>query len=87
MAMNRPQLREGLVRLALGGVMCMAGGLATTAAVMGAARSRIQQWDEPPIAKARRRYAQGRSAAVACTDGWRQNSHQVARDLVGAGGS
>jgi hypothetical protein len=86
-AMNRPLLSGGLVLLALGGVMCMAGGLATTAAVVGAARSWMQQWDEPPSAKARRRYAQARSAAVAGAHGWRQNSAQPAGDLAGAGGS
>ena len=70
---NRVLLGGGAALLALGGLLCMAGGLAATAAVVGAARSWVRQWDEPPRAVARRRLTQARSAAVAGAQGWRQN--------------
>jgi hypothetical protein len=82
--MNRSLLSGGLVLLAVGGVLCMAGGLAATVAVAGAARDWIRQWDEPPSTKARRRYAQARAAAAAGADVWKQNARQSA-DAVPAG--
>jgi hypothetical protein len=75
---NRALLNGGLVLLVVGGVLCVGGGVAATVAMMGAARSWIRQWDEPPSAKARRRYLQARSAAVAGAHGWKQNGHEVA---------
>lgn len=70
---NRVLLGGGAVLMAVGGLLCMAGGMAATAAVVGAVRSWVQQWDEPPRAVARRRLAQARSAAAAGAQGWRQN--------------
>jgi hypothetical protein len=75
---NRFLMNGGLVLLAVGGVLFVGGGVATTVAMMGAARSWIRQWDEPPSAKARRRYLQARSAAAAGAYGWKQNGHQAA---------
>ena len=75
---NRSLLNAGLVLVAVGGVLSLAGGLAATAAVLGAARSWVRQWEEPPSAKARRRYAQARSAALAGAYGWKQNGRQSA---------
>lgn len=83
--MNRSLLNTGLALLAVGSVLCAAGGVAATMAVVGAARSWIRQWDEPPAAKARRRYTQARSAAVAGAQGWKQNGNQSA-DVSGAVG-
>jgi hypothetical protein len=79
---NRSLLNGGLVLVAVGSVLCMTGGLAAMAAVVGAARSRVRQWDDPPSAKARRRYAQARSAAVAGAQGWKQNGDQPAGDIA-----
>jgi hypothetical protein len=70
---NRALIAGGAALLAVGGLLCMAGGLAATVAVVGAARSWVRQWDEPPRAVARRRLAQARSAATAGASGWRQN--------------
>ena len=73
--MNRPLLNGGLVLLALGGVMCMAGGL----------RPRRPWWARPAAGcgsgtsrRARRRAVatpRHAPAAVAGAQGWRQNSH------------
>jgi hypothetical protein len=81
---NRALLGGGAVLMAVGGLLCMAGGLAATAAVVGAARSWVQQWDEPPRTVARRRLAQARSAAVAGAHEWRQNGQLLAADQVAA---
>jgi hypothetical protein len=75
---NRSLMTGGLVLLAVGGVLCVSGGVAATVAMLGAARSWIRQWDEPPTLKARRRYVQARSAAVAGAHGWKQNGHPAA---------
>ncbi len=73
---NVPLLTGGLALLAVGGVLCMFGGLAATVAVVGAARGWVRQWDEPPSAKARRTYQQARAAAAAGVQGWQQDGHQ-----------
>jgi hypothetical protein len=73
---NRSLLAGGAALLAVGGLLCMAGGLAATVAVVGAARSWVQQWEEPPRVLAGRRLAQARSAAVAGAQGWRQSGQQ-----------
>ncbi len=70
---NRPLLTAGLVMLGVGCLLCMGGGIAVSVAAVTATRSWVRQWDEPPSAMARRRYAQARSAAVAGAQGWRQN--------------
>lgn len=75
---NRSLLNGGLVLLAVGGVLCVSGGVAATVAMLGAARSWMRQWDEPPTVKARRRYVQARSAAVAGAHGWKQNGPPAA---------
>jgi hypothetical protein len=75
---NRSLMNGGLVLLAVGGVLWVSGSVAATVAMMGAARSWIRQWDEPPAAKARRRYGQARSAAFAGAQGWKQNGHRTA---------
>jgi hypothetical protein len=82
---NRPLLTGGLVMLGVGCLLCMGGGIAVTVAAVTATRSWVRQWDEPPSAMARRRYAQARSAAVAGAQGWRQNGPS-ARE-VSAGGT
>ncbi|HEY6749152.1 MAG TPA: hypothetical protein VI357_25965 [Mycobacteriales bacterium] len=81
---NRRLLSGGLVMLGLGGILWVAGSLVTTAVAVAAVRGRIQQWDEPPGAKARRRYTQARSAAIAGAHGWRQNGQRpgVSADVV-----
>jgi hypothetical protein len=81
---NRPLLTGGLVMLGLGGLLWVAGSLVTTAVAVAAVRGRMQQWDEPPSAKARRAYTQARSAAVAGAQGWRQNGQRsgVPTDVV-----
>jgi hypothetical protein len=75
-ALNRPLLKAGVVLLAVGGVLASVGGLVATVAAVGATRNWVQQWEEPPNAKARRAYQQARSAAVAGAQGWRQNGYQ-----------
>jgi hypothetical protein len=69
---NRPLLTGGLVMLGVGWLLCMGGGIAVSVAAVAATRSWVRQWEEPPSAMARRRYAQARSAAVAGAQGWRQ---------------
>jgi hypothetical protein len=70
---NRALFMGGLVLVSAGAVLGMVGALATSAALVGAARSWMRQLDEPPSAMARRRWAQARSAAAAGAQGWRQN--------------
>ena len=83
--LNRPLLTAGVALLAVGGLLCMAGGLAMTAALVGAARNWMQQWDEPAGAKARRLSAQARAAAAAGASGWRQDAaRRPAGDLPGS---
>jgi hypothetical protein len=77
---NRGLVTAGLIMVGIGSLLAMAGGLAATVAALGATRSWVQQWDEPPNAKARRAYQQARSAAAAGAQGWRQNS-QPSADL------
>jgi hypothetical protein len=70
---NRPLLISGLALLGVGGLLCVAGGITAAIAAVGATRSWVSQWDEPPAAMARRRYGQARSAALAGAQGWKQN--------------
>jgi hypothetical protein len=81
---NRPLLGGGLVLLAAGSVLALAGSVATTVALVGATRNWVRQWDEPPSALARRRYAQARSAAMAGAEGWKTNGRSG--DRLGTGG-
>lgn len=81
--MNRSLMNGGIVLLALGGVLCISGAVAASVAMVGAARSWVRQWDEPPTVKARRRYAQARSAAVAGAQGWKQNGTSDVAGVVG----
>jgi hypothetical protein len=86
-SINRPLLAGGVGLLAAGAVLCLAGGVATTVAVIGATRTWVGQWEESPAAKARRRYAQARSAAVAGANVWKQNSRgHVDTSMAGASG-
>lgn len=73
---NRPLLLGGLVLISVGALIGTVGGIATTVAVIGAARSWVGQLDEPPSATARRRLAQARAAAIAGAQGWRQANGQ-----------
>jgi hypothetical protein len=82
--LNRPLLTGGLVLIGVGAVIALAGSIAATVAAVGATRSWVRQWDEPPSAVARRRYAQARSAAVAGAQGWRQNDQRAGQFSVDA---
>jgi hypothetical protein len=79
---NRALLTGGTVLISVGALLGMVGAMATSAAVIGAARSWIRQWDEPPSSIARRRLLQARSAAVAGAQGWRQNGSQAGQAVV-----
>ncbi len=57
---NRDLLVGGAVLMSVGAVIGMAGALATSVAVIQAARSWVGQLDEPPSVIARRRLAQAR---------------------------
>ena len=82
---NRPLLLGGLVLISVGALIGTVGGIATTVAVIGAARSWVGQLDEPPSATARRRLAQARAAAIAGAQGWRQSERPgVGRALARA---
>jgi hypothetical protein len=70
---NRALLLGGVVLISTGALLGTVGGIAMTVAAIGAARSWVRQLDESPSAMARRRLAQAKSAAVAGTQGWRQN--------------
>ena len=69
---NRTLFVGGAVLMSVGAVLGMAGALATSVAVVRAARAWVRQWDEPPSVIARRRLAQARTAAVAGAQGWRE---------------
>jgi hypothetical protein len=69
--LNRPLLGGGLVLVAVGALIALTGSVAASIAVIGATRSWVRQWEEPPSALARRRYAQARSAALAGAQVWR----------------
>lgn len=47
---NRALMGGGAALVAIGGILCMAGGLAVTAAVIGASRSWLGRREEPPRA-------------------------------------
>jgi hypothetical protein len=71
---NRGLLVGGAVLMSVGAVVGMVGALATSIAVIGAARSWVGQLDEPPSAIARRRLAQAKIAAAAGAQGWREHA-------------
>jgi hypothetical protein len=75
---NRTLFVGGVVLMSVGAALGMAGALATSVAVIGAARAWVRQWDEPPSAIARRRMAQARTAAVAGAQGWREHGARLA---------
>jgi hypothetical protein len=76
--LNRGLLVGGVVLISVGALIGLVGGIATSAAMIGAARSWARQLDEPPSAMARRRFAQARTAALAGAQagaqGWRQHA-------------
>jgi hypothetical protein len=74
---NRGLLVGGAILMSVGAAVGMVGALATSVAVIGAARSWVSQWDEPPSAIARRRLAQARSAAAAGAQGWREHAERL----------
>ena len=74
---NRTLLVGGAVLMSVGAVIGMAGALATSVAVIQAARSWIGQLDEPPSVTARRRLAQARTAASAGAQGWREHAQRL----------
>jgi hypothetical protein len=80
--LNRPLLGGGLVLVAVGGLIALTGSVAAAIAVLGATRSWVSQWEEPPSALARRRYAQARSAALAGAQVWRQNGQPASEYSV-----
>jgi hypothetical protein len=75
---NRGLLVGGAILMSVGAVVGMIGALATSVAVIGAARSWVGQWDEPPSAMARRRLAQARTAAAAGVHGWQEHGARMA---------
>jgi hypothetical protein len=74
---NRGLLVGGAILMSVGAVVGMTGALATSVAVIGAARAWVRQWDEPPSALARRRLAQARTAAAAGAHGWREHAERL----------
>jgi hypothetical protein len=74
---NRTLFVSGAVLMSVGAVVGMAGALATSVAVIGAARAWVRQLDEPPSAMARRRLAQARTAAAAGAQGWREHAQRL----------
>lgn len=74
---NRTLLVGGAVLMSVGAVIGMAGALATSVAVIQAARSWVGQLDEPPSVMARRRLAQARTAASAGAQGWREHAMRL----------
>src|SRR3954470_17651500 len=75
---NRGLLVGGAVLMSVGAVVGMVGALATSIAVIGAARSWVGQLEEPPSAMARRRLAQAKTAAAAGAQGWREHGTRLA---------
>jgi hypothetical protein len=74
---NRGLLVGGAILMSVGAVVGMVGALATSVAVIGAARSWVRQLDEPPSAMARRRLAQAKTAAAAGAQGWREHGARL----------
>jgi hypothetical protein len=79
---NRALLLGGVVLISTAALLGTVGGITMTVAVIGAARSWVRQWEEPPSAKARRRLAQARSAAAAGAHGWRENGSAPGNSTV-----
>jgi hypothetical protein len=75
--MNRSLLVGGAILMSVGAVVGTVGAIATSVAVIGAARSWVSQWDEPPSVMARRRLAQARTAAAAGAQGWREHAERL----------
>ena len=67
----------GAVLISVGAVIGMVGGLATSVAVIQAARTWVRQLDEPPSVTARRRLAQAKTAANAGAQGWRDHAMRL----------
>src|SRR4051812_19801522 len=79
---NRGLLVGGAVLMSVGAVVGMAGALATSVAVIGAARAWIRQLEEPPSGTARRRPAPGKTAAAAGAQGWREHGARLASETA-----
>jgi hypothetical protein len=75
---NRGLLVGGAILMSVGAVLGMAGALATSVAVIGAARAWVRQREEPPSVTARRRLAQAKTAAAAGAQGWREHGARLA---------
>jgi hypothetical protein len=68
---NRQLLASGVVLVSVGAVLGTMGGIAMTAAVVGAARTWVRELDEPTSVTVRRTLAQARATASAGVQGWR----------------
>src|SRR5436305_11099386 len=79
---NRGLLAGGAILMSVGAVLAMAGALATSVAVIGAARAWVRQREEPPSVTARRRLAQAKTAAAAGAQGWREHGTRLATQTV-----
>src|SRR4051812_8862651 len=75
---NRGLLVGGAVLMSVGAGVGMVGALATSVAVIGAARAWVRQLDEPPSAMARRRLAQAKTAVAAGAHGWQEHGTRMA---------
>jgi hypothetical protein len=75
---NRGLLVGGAILMSVGAVVGMTGALATSVAVIGAARAWVRQLEEPPSVTARRRLAQAKTAAAAGAQGWREHGARLA---------
>jgi len=75
---NRALLVGGAILMSVGAVVGMTGALATSVAVIGAARAWVRQREEPPSVTARRRLAPAKTAAAAGAQGWREHGARLA---------
>jgi hypothetical protein len=82
---NRALLMSGVVLLSGAALLGALGGIAVTVAMVGAARTWVNQWEEPPSVLARRRLAQARAAAIAGAQGWTA-AQQQGGDVTSNGG-
>jgi hypothetical protein len=70
--LNRRAMRGGAALIGAGGVLCAAGVLMCTTALVNAVRRRLDRMEEPPSRVARRWMTQARAATQAGMERWQQ---------------
>jgi hypothetical protein len=71
--LNRRLIAGGGVLIGIGGLLGFTGMLLASAAIVSAARQRVNQLEQPPSELAKRTWQQARAAATAGAKAWRNS--------------